>query len=167
MNKLICILLFIVVSCRVQIKDDTDYQNMKEVIDKNIMNTGYYEVFKENNIQAKFYITDLSSDGHETLKSDSLKRNLLLKDGVYAFYIKNISYSFTHIYVKYNGKIKIFESINCPPGDQKIKQVITYVKANFENNKETIINNAFNYSKYIQYLKIDPQSKLNCFSVSG
>lgn len=161
MNKFICIFLLIVVSCKSQIKNDNDYQNMKDVIDGNIKNTVYYEVLKENNIQAKFYITNLSSDAKETIKSDSLKNGLLLKDGFYAFYIKDIRYSFTHIYVKSKGEIKIFESVNCPSNNLKIKQAITYIKDNF-GNKEILVEDISNYSKYIKYYKIDPQSKFNC-----
>ncbi|KMQ61339.1 hypothetical protein ACM46_14985 [Chryseobacterium angstadtii] len=161
MNKLICLFLFIVVNCRAQIKSDNDYQNMSDVIDENIKKTVYYEILKENNIQTKFYITNLSSDEKETIKSKSLKNGLLLKDGFYAFYIKDIRYSFTHIYVKSNGKIKIFQSINCPPDNIKIKEAITYIKDNF-GNKGSLVDDISNYSKYIQYSKIDPQSKFNC-----
>ncbi len=161
MNKFICLFLIIVVNCKAQIKNDNDYQNMRDVINENIKNTIYSEVLKENNIQAKFYITNLSSDAKETIKSDSLKNEPLLNDGVYAFYIKDIRYSFIHIYVKSTGKIKIFESVNCPPNNPKIKQAITYIKGNFVN-KESLFEGVSNYSKYVQYYKIDPQSKFNC-----
>lgn len=161
MNKFICLFLLIIVNCKAQIKNDNDYQNMRDVINENIKNTVYYEVLKENNIQAKFYIMDLSSDVKETIKSDSLKNRPLLNDGVYAFYIKDIRYSFIHIYLKSKGKIKIFESVNCPPNNLKIKQAITYIKDNF-GYKENLVESVSNYSKYIQYYKIDPQSKFNC-----
>ncbi|AZA77002.1 hypothetical protein EG347_05500 [Chryseobacterium sp. G0186] len=161
MNKFICLFLFIVVNCKAQIKNDNDYQNMRGVINENIKNTIYYEVLKENNIQARFYITNLFSDAKETIKSDSLENGLLLNDGVYAFYIKDIRYSFIHIYIKSNGKIKIFESINCPNDNLKMNQAIAYIKDNFEN-KGNIVDNISNYSNYIQYYKVDPQSKLNC-----
>ncbi|MGD1318492.1 hypothetical protein [Chryseobacterium sp. 2R14A] len=136
---------------------------MKEVIDKNIKNTVYSEVLKENGIQAQFYITNLSSDAKETIKSNSLKANKLLQDCVYAFYIKDIRYSFTHIYVKHKKKVKIFESVNCSDSNLKITRVIDYIKYNYEN-KGSLVDNIYNYSKYIQYYKVDPQSKLNCLN---
>lgn len=160
MNKLMCLFLFIIVSCRAQ-TNNNDYQNMKEIIDENIKNTIYSEVFKKNGIQTQFYITNLSSDTKETIKSNSLKENKFLQDGVYVFYVKDIRYSFTHIYVKHKGKIKIFESINCPNDNLKINQAIAYIRDNFKN-EESVVNNILSYSKYINYLKVDPQSKLNC-----
>lgn len=166
MNKLICILFLIIVGCRNQaITKKNDYQSMKQVIESYVKNTSYYEILQENHVQPKFYITNLSSDAMETINSDSLKENMLLKDGVYAFYIKDIRYSFTHIYIKHKGNVKIFESINCPSDNIKFKEAITYVENEFLNNQR-IVDNIYNYSKYIQYFKIDPQSKLNCLQVA-
>ncbi len=164
MNKLVYLFFIMLIGCRAQVTMiNDDYQNMKQIIDNSIKNTSYYEILQANKIQPKFYITNLSSDIKETLSSDSLKEAILLKDGVYAFYIKDIRYSFTHIYIKYKGNVKIFESINCPSDDLKINQVVNYLKNKFLNN-ENIVDNIYNYSKYIQYLKIDPQSKLNCLN---
>lgn len=162
MNKLICIFFLIIVGCKAQvITKINDYQNMKQVIDSYVKNTSYYEILQENHISPKFYITNLSSDAKKTIDSNSLKETMLLKDGVYAFYIKDIRYSFTHIYIKYKGDVKVFESINCPSNNLKINQAISYVKTRSLNN-QSIVDNIYNYSKYIQYLKIDSQSKLNC-----
>ncbi|MFZ4929903.1 hypothetical protein [Chryseobacterium sp. Mn2064] len=165
MNKLTCIFLFMIICCKAQTNTNSnDYQNMRDVIDKYILGTVYYETLKENGIRSKFYITNFSSNKMETIESNSLKKQLLLNDGVYIFYIKDIRYAYTHIYIKDNGKVKIFESINCPADNLKIRQAVTYIENNLENeNKENIIDNISNYSKHIKYFKIDPQSKFNCF----
>lgn len=163
MNKFVIMFLFFTLICKSQISINSDYVNMKNTINSYIKNTTYFKILSDHKLDPKFYITNLSSNLKETIKSDSLKKMVLLKDGVYAFYIKDVRYSFTHFYVKDKGNVKVFESINCPNDNFKINQVINYIKNKIRNNDD-LIDNIYNYSKYVKYQKVDPQSKLNCSS---
>lgn len=125
---------------------------------KELESRGFYV---ENERPRKFFIYDLAdaSNKGEPL-GDCVK---LVNDHVYHVAPIYSPYSFSHIVILEDGKLRVFKSINCKNSEDSLEDVVTYLNQKLKNdrNKNEIIGRVRNYRQYGVYFTIDDLS-LHC-----
>ena len=68
-----------------------------------------------------------------------------------------LPFSFSHIVVLEDGKLKVFKSINCENSEDSLEDVINYLSKRLLNDKDKdeIINRVKNYREYGKYFTVD------------
>lgn len=81
---------------------------------------------------------------------------------VYHFALIFAPYSFSHVVILENGKLKVFKAINCKTGD-RLEDLITYLNQELKDKKDRdeIINRVRDYRRYGMYVATD-DSSLRC-----
>ncbi len=109
-----------------------------------------------------FFVYDLTKPSNKT---EPLSKCIEFKNGhIYHFSIIQTSYSFSHILILQDDKLKVFEAINCKDGD-RLKDILKYLcpMLKGKKNKLEIIDRLKDYRNYGVYFAID-DSKLKCES---
>ena len=122
--------------------------------------SAYAKIFKqgfavENERGNSFFIYDLTESSNS---SDSRVKCIDFRNNhIYHFAPYRISFSYSHILILEDGKLKVFKSINCWNKGDKLEDVISYVSKKLENNtdKDEIIERVKNYRKYGRYFYED------------
>lgn len=113
-----------------------------------------------------FFIYDLSDPSN---RAASFKDCVNFMDGhIYHFAPIIRNYSFSHIAVLENKKIKIFRSINCKNRGDSLTSVITYLSPKLADNNDSkaIMDRVKNYRKYGVYMN-DDDSSLFCKEIEA
>lgn len=159
MNRLILLstLVFICLSCSTNKRQvNKEYILMGDVCEKYIKDTDYFMFIHEHNIPIYFLVDNLTNKN--VIRNNS-RNPQKLEDGVYHFYIPDLRYSYDHILIKYNGKIKIFENVYC---DNTIPNVKEYIYQKKIGNKTIIDINLVQYRDSAKYIKTDNYTSFNC-----
>ncbi|MBK9214289.1 MAG: hypothetical protein IPM59_01605 [Chloracidobacterium sp.] len=109
-----------------------------------------------------FFVWDLTEP---TNKQASLLERVEFKNKhIYHFAFIDLPFSFSHIAVLEDGRLKIFKSINCKGKGDRLEDVVAYVNEQLKNdkNKAEIIKRVKNYREYGSYAAFNGQSKPQC-----
>lgn len=109
----------------------------------------------ENGRGSFFFVYDLTDPSN---RSDAKASCIDFKnDHIYHFAAFDFNFSYSHILILENGKLKVFKSIDCWNKGDKLEDVISYVSKKLENNtnKNEIIERVKNYRKYGRYFYED------------
>lgn len=112
-----------------------------------------------------FFVYDLTEP---TNKQTSLLERVEFKNNhIYHFAFIDLPFSFSHIAVLEDGKLKIFRAINCKGKGDSLKDVIGYLNEKLQNdkNKDEIIKRVKNYRSYGAYASFNGLSLLQCEEV--
>lgn len=108
-----------------------------------------------------FFVYDITDTSN---RSDAQATCIDFKNNhIYHFAPYRISFSYSHILILEDGKLKIFKSIDCWNKGNHLEDVISYVSKKLENNtnKNEIIERVKNYRKYGRYFYED-KPPLSC-----
>jgi hypothetical protein len=111
----------------------------------------YSEFRAEQQRAVLFFVHDLTDP---TNKQTNLKECVnFVNDHVYHVSPLSYMYSFSHIVVLENGKLKIFKSLNCLV--DKLEDVVKYLNTKLadDKNKDVIIERVKNYRKFGKYYR--------------
>ncbi|WP_299125884.1 hypothetical protein [uncultured Tenacibaculum sp.] len=159
-----CCFIIFFFSCYSQKKEVDDNKllnSMAEILNQSI--PIYKEVYKEKGFYVSdkqpknFFVYDLINIDDNLIKSPVNLKN----GGIYHFSALHFRFSYSHIAVIIDGELKIFSFLNCDDKGDKIEDVISYLKKNFNLTNE-VLNQVKNYRKYGVYYKVDSQEKLQC-----
>jgi hypothetical protein len=115
--------------------------------------------YVENGKPKNFFIFDLTDTLNKSFPSEN---DIEFKENhIYHFAPLRYEYSFSHLVILKNGRLKIFRSINCEKKGDKLQMVLDYLKEIGINDEKTM-ENILNYRKFGIYLEIDPQSIILC-----
>lgn len=101
-----------------------------------------------------FFVYDLTDPSN----NPSLTACIDFKNNhIYHFAPLEFNFSYSHILILEDGKLKVFRSIDCWNRGDKLEDVISYVSKKLENNKnkDEIIERVKNFRKYGKYFQLD------------
>lgn len=77
-------------------------------------------------------------------------------------------FSFSHIVILEDGKMKVFKSINCRDRGDSLEDVLAYLDKSLENNKEKteILDRVRKYREFGKYSTVDDHT-LRCYDVNS
>lgn len=81
--------------------------------------------------------------------------------GVYHFAPLDLNFSFSHVAVLENGRLKVFSFLNCEGRGETVRDVVQYL-AQLGSYSDTVIGRVQNYRSYGTYFQTDPQSHVAC-----
>ena len=117
----------------------------------------------ENEKPKGFGIYDLTDTANKYLnKSDCVN---FINNHFYHVFPFIYDFSFNHIIILENVKLKVFNSVNCKDRGNTIEEVIAYLNQKLfdsEENKKQILERVTNYRKYGEYARLDNFSRLLC-----
>ena len=123
--------------------------------------------FVRNEMPWRFNIYDLTDISNKTSVRDDFCINFINRH-VYHVFPDNYSYSFSHIIILEDGKLKIFKSINCKGRADSLDDVLNYLKQNLtDNNKDEIMDRVRDYRTYGSYHRVDPMASLQCKEIKN
>jgi hypothetical protein len=86
---------------------------------------------------------------------------VLNQRGVYHFAPLDLNFSFSHIAILDNGRLKVFSFLNCEGRGETVRDVLQYL-AQMGSYSDTVIARVQNYRSYGTYYQTDPQSHVTC-----
>ena len=101
-----------------------------------------------------FFVYDLTDPSNKS----SLTACIDFKNNhIYHFAPLEYNFSFSHILILEDGKLKVFKSINCLDRGDKLEDVISYLNQKLKNetDKDEIIERVKNFRKYGKYFHLD------------
>ncbi len=109
----------------------------------------------ENN-PVNFFVFDLIDT---TNNSENDRGFIEFKDpGIYHFSPTRYRYSYSHIAILHNGKLKIFSYLNCDENGETVEKVLTYIERYLSLEKEAL-DRIRRYRSYGHYVLRDPMEK--------
>jgi hypothetical protein len=139
-------------------------EQLADILNKSI--PSYAKIFRhrfaEENGRGNFFfvydLTDPSNVSDSTAKCIDFKNN-----HIYHFSPYWLNFSYSHILILEDGKLKVFKSIDCWGKGDKLEDVISYASKKLENNKDKdeIIERVKNYRKYGRYFEED-KAPMSC-----
>ncbi len=107
---------------------------------------------ERGNLFFVYDLTDPSNKSSLTTTCMDFKNN-----HIYHFSPLEYNFSYSHILILEDGKLKVFKSIDCWNKGDKLEDVICYVSKKLENNKDKgeIIERVKNFRKYGKYFQLD------------
>lgn len=109
-----------------------------------------------------FFVYDLTEP---TNKQTTLLERVEFKNNhIYHFAFIDLPFSFSHLAVLEDGKLKIFKAVNCKGKGDSLEDVVAYLNRKLKDhkNKDEIIKRVKNYRGYGTYATFNGQSKPQC-----
>jgi hypothetical protein len=133
------------------------FEKLADILNESVPE--YAKVFKqrfavENERGNSFFVYDLTDPSN----NPSMTACIDFKNNhIYHFAPQEFNFSFSHILILEDGKLKVFRSIDCWNRGDKLEDVISYVSKKLENNKDKdeIIERIKNFRKYGFYFYED------------
>lgn len=127
----------------------------------------YSRFFVEESRANGFFIYDLTEPANK--QTSLLERVDFKNNHIYHFAYIDSPFSFSHIAILEDGKLRVFRGVNCQGKGDKIEDVISYLnkRLKHDKNKDEIINQVKNYRKYGVYASFDGSSVPRCEAVGG
>lgn len=133
-------------------------EQLADILNKSVPE--YAEIFKqrfaaENERGNFFFVYDLTAPSNNPSLTACID---FKKNHIYHFAPIWFNFSYSHILILEDGKLKVFNSIDCwNKGGYKLEEVISYVSQKLENNKDKdeILERVKNYRKYGFYFYED------------
>ncbi len=134
------------------------------------MKKTYGENYVVDRIKGALFVFDLTDPSNNnavdiaTGKSVNGRCVNFIDGHVYHFSWSVYSYSLSQIAVLENGKVKVFESINCEDSKDKLEDVVAYLNKRLvgNKNKDEILIRVKNYRKYGFYINFEFPRLLAC-----
>jgi len=122
-------------------------------------------VFVEESRANGFFVYDLTEPSNK--QTSLLERVEFKNNHIYHFAYIDLPFSFSHIAVLEDGKLKIFKSLNCEGKGDNLKDVIGYLNKKLENskNKDEVVGRVKNYRSYGIYASFNGLSTPQCKEV--
>lgn len=116
----------------------------------------------DNARATNFFVYDLTDPSNkQTTSNESID---FINGHVYHFAYLDAPYSYSHIGILENGKLKVFSGINCQYVGAKLEDVLKYLDVKLEKGeaKNDLIKRVKNYRKYGVYLRFRDSTTLRC-----
>jgi mannitol/fructose-specific phosphotransferase system IIA component (Ntr-type) len=109
-----------------------------------------------------FFIYDLTDPSNK--QTSLTERVNFYNNHIYHFAFIDEPFSFSHIAILEDGKLKIFNLINCKNKGESLKDVLSHLKLKLKNdkNKNEILKRVKNYRKYGVYTSFNGSSSVRC-----
>jgi hypothetical protein len=142
---------------------ETVLQELAKTLNESIpeYRTIYSEFRVEKQRAVLFFVHDLTDPANKQTNSRECVN--FINNHVYHVSPLSYMYSFSHIVVLENGKLKIFKSLNCLV--DKLEDVVKYLNTKLvgDKNKDVIIERVKNYRKFGKYYRTCDRQYHKCW----
>ena len=109
-----------------------------------------------------FFVYDLTDPSNK--QTTSLEQVDFINNHIYHFGYIDAPYSYSHIAILEDGKLKVFRGINCPNKGDSLDDLLAYLKVKLKDdkNKKKILKRVKDYRKYGVYVSFEGKTQLQC-----
>jgi hypothetical protein len=175
MMKLLCIIIanIFFISCKSQNIDTSDQHIFNDQSDS--LKRIILERLNKDINEYKEYTGELSIEWNDIVIQDIIdtsnkeqgydKHIKFIRNHVYHLAPSLMEFSFSYIiHIRNDGRLKIFEAINCKDRGDSLEDVLKYINDNKGefNNLQLLLERVKNYRKYGSYIQTDEFSTMRC-----